>query len=258
MTGFYQYERRFEGQPSGGRITYAVQRLIMLNIAVFAGQLLLDIPFGGDPTAPLGGFVAKLLAFRPEKLGDGFVWQPITYMFLHGDLMHLFFNMIGLYFFGPDVERILSTRQFFRFFVICGAAGALAEFLFWFIRVDTTPITVVGASGATAGVLVAFAVAYPDREVFLFPLPFPINARALVIFFIVMNLISAVQDSHLAWMTHFGGLGAGYAYMKVVPVLRARLQAWQGKASKPKDGLDSVGDAVDNIFKFEDEKRRRR
>jgi len=259
MSGFYQYERRSEGQFSSGRITYAVQRLIMLNIAVFAAQLLLDIPFGGSSTAAPGGIIASLLAFSPEAFRHGFIWQPFTYMFLHGGLMHLFFNMLfGLYFFGPDVERVLSTRQFFRFYILCGIAGALAEFLFWMIRVDPQPIIVVGASGATTGVLVAFAVAYPDREIFLFPLPFPINARALVIVFIVLNVMSAVQNSSTAWMTHFGGMAAGFAYMKLVPALRTWIQSWQGKTSKPKDEFGTLGDAVDNIFKFEDEKRRRR
>ncbi|MBX7259512.1 MAG: rhomboid family intramembrane serine protease [Candidatus Hydrogenedentes bacterium] len=258
MSAYFHFERRYEGQSSGNRITYAVQRLIMLNVAVFAVQLLLEIPLGGYSAGTPGGIVTDLLAFSPTMLMKGCIWQPFTYMFLHSNLMHLFLNMVGLYFFGPDVERILSTRQFFRFYIICGVAGALAEFALWLIRTGSVSPTVVGASGATTAVLVAFAVAYPDREVFLIPFPFPVNARALVIIFIVMNLMSAMQNSSQAWMTHFGGLAAGYAYMKLVPVLRTRLQSWQGKTKKSKDEFGSLGDAVDNIFKFEDEKRRRR
>lgn len=258
MSGYFHHERRYEGSSSGSRITYAVQRLIMINVAVFAVQLLLNIPLGRHLVGTPGGLVTELLAFSPAALLHGYVWQPLTYMFLHSNLMHLFLNMVGLYFFGPDVERILSTRQFFRFYILCGLGGALAEFLFWFAQANPQPVIVLGASGATTAVLVAFAVAYPDREVFLIPFPFPINARALVIFFIVMNLMSALQNSSQAWMTHFGGLAAGFAYMKLTPLLRRWMQKWQGTTKKPKDEFGSLGDAVDNIFKFEDEKRRRR
>lgn len=238
-----------------GRITYAVQRLILANVIVFAAQLILQI-LPGRSGLP-GGIVAEWLAFHPSLFIRGFVWQAFTYMFLHGGLWHLFVNMLGLYFFGPDVERILSTRQFFRFYLLCGVLGVMASLIPWGLYGSSAPIA--GASGATLGVLVAFAVAYPDREIFLFPLPFPINARAIVLVFIVLNILSGIRaESTDSVSTHLGGMAVAFVYMKLAPRLRDWGDTLRNRRTKRKNKLDAMGEAVDNIFKFEDEKRRRK
>ena len=255
MSSYYYQERKGFSFTPRNRITYAVQRLILANVIVFAAQLILQISLG-VPGLP-GGVVVDWLAFHPNLLAKGFVWQPFTYMFLHGGLSHLFFNMLGLYFFGPDVERTLSTRQFFRFYILCGVLGVMATLIPWWLSGEDA--LVVGASGATLGVLVAFAIAYPDREIFLFPLPFPINARAIVLVFVVLNLLGAIrQGSNDAVSTHLGGMAVAFAYMKLVPRLRAWTDAMRNRRTKSKDKVDPMGEAVDNIFKFEDEKRRRK
>ena len=127
MSSHEYFETRSYG--SSDRITYAVQRLILVCTAVFAVQLLLDIPFGRNQGfSPPGGFIVNWLAFEPSAFAFGALWKPFTYMFLHGGLMHLFLNMLWLYFFGPDVERALGTRQFVQFYVVCGMLGVLATF----------------------------------------------------------------------------------------------------------------------------------
>ncbi len=126
----------------------------------------------------------------------------------------------------------------------------------WWLRGADAPV--VGASGATLGVLVAFAFAYPEREIFLFPLPFPINARAIVLIVVVLSLLQAMGESNVAISTHLGGMAVAFAYMKLAPHIRNWAESLGRRRSRPKNSVDAVGEAVDNIFKFDDEKRRRK
>ncbi len=241
MSQYAYYERGGNVSSSPSRITWAVQRLILANVVVFAGQLIVS--------TAAGGFVQHWLEFRPADLLRGVFWTPLTYMFLHAGLLHLFVNMLWLFFFGPDVERVLSTRQFFRFYLFCGAAGVMATFVPYLLR-QSNP-TILGASGAVMGVLAAFAVANPNREFFLFPLPFPINARAMVALVVVLNVVMAFTDAAVSVATHLGGLLAGYVYMKAAP--------WFTRGGRRGGGggndRDPIAEAVDNIFRFEDRKR---
>ncbi len=243
---------------SAPKITWAVQRLILLNAAVFALQLAV---------APLSVYlewfgpywltgqhkpIESFLAFQPGLFLSGMIWKPFTYQFLHGGLMHLFMNMLWLFFFGPDVERRLGTRQFFRFYIFCGALGVLVNLAPYLLGGSSSSI--VGASGAVMGVMVAFAIIDPDRQFFLFPLPFPITARGLVIIVIVLNLVMGLSPNDgVSVPTHFGGMGAGFAVMWFLP----RYHAWQRRRRQgaAKGTVDKMGEAVDNIFKFEGRKR---
>jgi len=236
------------------RITWAVQTLILANIIVFAAQLILDVVFGGVALrVPPGGFPVAYLAFDSAAFVRGFVWQPVTYMFLHGGLMHVTMNMLWLYMFGPEVERVLGSRQFLRFYFICGALGVL---------VNLTPLVsasiVVGASGAVMGVLVAYAMTNPERQFYFFPFPFPINARGMVVIVIAMDIFSGLSGGTTSVATHFGGMAVGWAYMKFIPMLRT----WQNQRDRPgqpkRDPLDEVGEAVNNIFKFDNKRSRRK
>jgi membrane associated rhomboid family serine protease len=259
MTGYNFYQER--ANFGSARITWAVHRLILANILVFACQLLLDplqiwlyAKYGWGGAA--GGFVNAFFGFQPHLLLQGYLYKPFTYQFLHGSLMHLGMNMLWLFFFGPDVERALGTRQFFRFYIFCGAVGVLATFI-PYVLTRVSP-SVTGASGAVMGVLVAFAMIEPDRQFFLFPIPAPITARFLVFIVVVMNIITGLSDSPVSVTTHFGGMAAGFLYMRLLP----RINAWQrerrrtasGGTEKP--GKDKIGEAVDNIFKFEKKDRK--
>ncbi|MFP4172358.1 MAG: rhomboid family intramembrane serine protease [Candidatus Hydrogenedentota bacterium] len=238
-----------------------VQRLILLNVFVFAAQLLLHVPLGGSPTAPGalyappgGAIVTNWLAFHFTGPLQGLIWQPITYMFLHGGLLHLFLNMLWLYVFGPDVERALGTRQFLWFYLICGGLGVFATGVPYLMHGGSA--SVVGASGATLGVLIAYAYLYPTRQLFLFPLPVPINARAIVLFVVILNLVSALGHGPVSVATHFGGMGVGFAYMALVPRIRRLSFRRERTSQRDPTNHDKVGDAVDNIFRFDDKRRR--
>jgi membrane associated rhomboid family serine protease len=247
----------------GGGVTYYVQLLILLNIAVFAGQLILHVAFGGMTIAlPGGPIFVDAAGYSTHRLFDGWIWVPFTYMFVHGGLSHLFWNMVQLFFFGPDVERALGTRQFLRFYLFCGVAGALANLVVFALGGPSVPV--IGASGAVLGVLVAFAVLDPDREVFLIPIPFPITARGIVIIFVILNLLNAFGGgSGIAVATHFGGMIAGYTFMKARPAMLRWSWYKRGKGvrkskpgTKPGDEDEAnLAKAIDNIFKFQGKDR---
>lgn len=227
----------------------------MANIIIFALQLATDpvlMLLGFGPAIP-GGALNPWLGFSPVDFFQGWVWTPFSYQFIHSGLMHLFFNMLWLFFFGPDVERVLGTRAFFRFYLICGAGAVLAT-LFPYLLTGQD-LVVVGASGSVMAVLVAFAMAEPDRQFYLFPLPFPINARGLVIIAFVVNVIYSLGGTNVSVATHIGGMGMGFLYMKALPVVLNFQRDRRRREVKRKKKDDKVGEAVDNIFKFNDRRR---
>lgn len=261
MSYSYSYSRQMSFSTPE-RITWGVQRLILLNVLVFAGQLVLDLPFGGLPGRDVpGGEVVGWLAFQPLAVWHGFVWLPLTYMFLHANLTHLFFNMLWLFFFGPDVERGLGTRQFLWFYTLCGAVGVLATFLPLLLQSGVI-VSVTGASGAVMGVTVAYAILNPEKKFMLFPIPIEVTAWALVMIVLAMNVVSALQGGgNTSVATHLGGMAVGFCYMKAIPVFRRWARDVSGSREKPKptkkDPKDSLGEEIDNILKFDDWKKKR-
>lgn len=255
MSSYHYSERIRYGGIQDHRITRAVQRLILINAAVFAIQLLLNIPFGyRGLVPPPGGLIIDYLSFQPVSFLHGLLWQPLTYMFLHAGLLHLFFNMLWLYFFGPDVEHALGTRQFVLFYFLCGAVGVMATFIPLFIY--GRDVSVVGASGAVMGVLIGFAIVNPHRQFFIFPLPVPITAKWLVAIVIVINLLNADSGGTMSVATHFGGMAVAYVYMKFIPYWRERRRAWwRGRRQGRGKHKNSIGDDVDNIFRFDKHRR---
>lgn len=257
----YSYNYEYRVSPPGGRITWAVQRLLLLTTAAFAVQLVVHVfePMATGVSRPYdapGLEVLRWFAFDSRQFPWNWqVWQPLTYIFLHGGLLHLFGNMLWLFVFGPEVERVLGTRQFLRFYFIVGALSVLATLI-------TPPGwdrgTVIGASGATMGVLVAFAVVNPDRELMLFPIPIRLTARALVLIVIALNIMASFGPGGTSVETHFGGLAVGYVYMKFIPKWRSMWRRMRRGSQAGKKPVDAVGEAVDNIFSYEKEKRRRK
>jgi membrane associated rhomboid family serine protease len=244
--------QRFDFSSLAPSITWAVRWIILANIALFAGQLLLaplEVLTGGRER------VVETFGFTAGSLFHGMLWQPVSYQFLHLGLMHLFMNMVWLFFFGPEVERLLGSRQFIRFYLACGALAVLITLVP--LAVFGFSPTMCGSSGAIMGVMVAFAMIDPKRQFFLFPLPVPINAVGMVVLVLVMNLISGLNGSMAEMVTHLGGMAAGYGLMKAIPYYyRWRREQARERLKRPGDGEDpgKVGEAVDNIFKFKDRK----
>jgi len=187
---------RTDGFGFGGfSLTPVVKRLLFANVAVFLLTL-----------APTGGFITEWFAFRPDHLTR--VWGVFTYMFVHAGFGHLFFNMLALFFFGPPLESRWGGREFFRYYLICGLGGVLLSFLL-------APTGIVGASAAVYGLMLAFAMAWPDAPIYVYAI-FPVKAKWLMAAMFVITLVYAFGGGGggIAHMAHLGGLVTGLAYLK--------------------------------------------
>jgi rhomboid family protein len=180
------------------RLTRAVQWLLALNIGVYFLQLTLLSPDA----------VFSTLALNPARFPRAW-WTIVTYMFVHAWLAHLAFNMFTLWMFGPRLEQAWGTRAFVQFYLWCGLGGAIAHLLF------AQNSAVIGASGAISGVLVAYALNWPNDEVYLFGV-IPMKSRWLIAAMIAMNIIFALSPSSgIDWTAHVGGMGFGWLFLKL-------------------------------------------
>ncbi|MCX8116798.1 MAG: rhomboid family intramembrane serine protease [Desulfobacterota bacterium] len=139
-----------------------------------------------------------------------FLWQLVTYLFLHGGIAHLLLNLLALWWFGGELENYWGSKKFLIYFFFCGIGAALCTVVF-------TPhqmVPVVGASGAIYGILLAFGWLFPNRPIYLYFL-FPIPAKYMVILFGLIALLSSAEGSggRIAHLTHLGGLLFGLFYM---------------------------------------------
>jgi membrane associated rhomboid family serine protease len=180
------------------RMTRAVQWLLALNVGVYFLQLTL---FGQDA-------IYSALALDPARFPSEW-WTVVTYMFVHAWLAHIVFNMLTLWMFGPRLEHVWGCRSFLQFYLWCGIGGAIAHLLF------ARHTSVIGASGAISGVLVAYALRWPDEEVYVFGV-IPMKSRWLIAAMIGMNVIFALSPSSgIDWTAHVGGMAFGWVLLKL-------------------------------------------
>jgi membrane associated rhomboid family serine protease len=178
-------------------VTPWVQRLLFANIAMFFIQM--TMPAVDSALA----FVPSLVLIRP--------WTIVTYMFLHGGIMHIAFNMLGLFFFGSQVEDRLGSRQFVTLYFVSGIAGALLSLML------APNSSIVGASAGVFGVMLAFAYFWPKTEIYIWGV-LPVQARWLVIITTLLALYSGMSGSRggVADFAHLGGYVGAYLYLRWV------------------------------------------
>ena len=178
-------------------VTPWVTRLLIANAIVFV--LKEAAPAFGEFLA----FVPALVLTKP--------WTIVTYMFVHADVWHIFFNMLGLFFFGPRLEVHLGGRQFILLYFFSGVAGALVSFL-------VTPYaSIIGASGAVYGVFIGFAFFWPREPMYVWGI-IPVEARWLVLGMTLLSLFQGITGSAagIAHFAHLGGFAGGYLYLKLL------------------------------------------
>jgi membrane associated rhomboid family serine protease len=161
------------------------------------------------------GLKTTLCLYPPAFIYGKMYWQIITYMFVHGNLEHIFFNMFGLVMFGLAVERAVGSKEFLLYYLICGTvSGALS--LGVFILTGHYNVALIGASGAVYAVLFAFAVVYPRSKIYFWGI-LPIPSPVLVIIYAVIELVSqfAGFNGGVAHITHLFGLAAAYLYFVI-------------------------------------------
>jgi membrane associated rhomboid family serine protease len=188
-----------------GPLSQAIKTLIALNVGAFL--LTLIVP---AITLRLGLMPAMVL----EDLA---LWQPLTYMFLHGGIAHLLFNMLGLWMFGTDLERTWGTRFFLRYYFVTGVGAAVVTIL-WALSplpyaAALYQTIVVGASGAIYGLLLAYGMYFPHRTVFLYIFPVPARYAVMILGGIAFLSSTGAGDG-VAHVAHLGGLVVGYLYLK--------------------------------------------
>jgi membrane associated rhomboid family serine protease len=189
----------------GDRLPAGIKWLLIVNTAVFLLQTF--------SRGALGGILAYFALFPAAVVKNFFVWQLATYMFLHGGLWHILFNMLALWMFGRELEQTWGTRRFLRFYFLCGIGAGVCVVIANYLFGDPS-IPTIGASGAIYGVLAASAALWPDR-IILFSFLFPIKMKYFVMiigaiaFYNSYNLNSGVSD-----VAHLGGLVLGLLYVK--------------------------------------------
>jgi membrane associated rhomboid family serine protease len=179
----------------GFTLTPWVKRLLIANVVVFLITMVNQ------------DFFFRWFAFAPAAVLTR-PWGAVTYMFLHGDLMHLFVNMLVLFFFGPPLEARWGSSEFLKFYFICGLGGVALSFVF-------ASASIVGASAAIYGLMLAFAMNWPEAPIYIWGI-FPVKAKWLVAFLFVVSLMSAFSGSggNIAHFAHLGGVITGFLYLK--------------------------------------------
>jgi len=207
-----------------GPLSTALKALIGANVVLFVVLWLLPRSTEQIATEYLG-----LVPFH--VLSNWWAWQLATYMFVHAGLFHIIFNMLALWMFGTELERIWGARFFLKFYFITGIGAAVLTILFSLLPFAATrPLytsNIVGASGAIYGVLLAYALYFPDRKIYYMML-FPIPARVFVaIMGAVAFLTSMQQGGGIANATHLGGLLVAWVYLTTLRKgPRIRLNPW--------------------------------
>lgn len=158
----------------------------------------------------------QMLGVVPVLVVKGFVWQPLTYMFLHSPLdpFHILLNLLFIWMFGGELERHWGSRAFLRYYLVCGV-GAGVFITIWAFIVGTETTTTIGASGALFGLIIAFGMIFADRTV-LFMLIFPMKARtmAMILFGITFFLTFRSSGGLVSHAGHLGGALTGFLYLK--------------------------------------------
>jgi membrane associated rhomboid family serine protease len=228
--------------------TRAIKTLIALNAGVF----LLMVLMGALRHPEVNLWLFAYLGLNAHATVNGFVYQLVTYGFLHDGFFHLFFNMLMLWMFGSMLETTWGSRRFWEFYLF-GVIGAglgtvaLAYTLGPFVHLDPGTTT-VGASGGIYAILMACAMLFGDQEVYMFPLPIAIRMKYLVGILAFIALISALGSvGNTANVAHLSGLLFGYIYVKFVPRrgltfvfseagygVRNRMHRWKLNRSKKK------------------------
>jgi len=204
----------------GGGWTPAVKTLVIACVVGFLLQIFDQ--FSGAPS-----FYTKFGLVPAEVTQKYYLWQVVTYIFLHGGFFHILFNMFALYMFGSELELLWGTRQFTKYFFICGIGAAITSIL----ASPHSFVPIIRASGAIFGLLLAYGVLFPNRIIYLYMI-IPIQAKWFVIIMGAITFVSSMSatGSGVAYVAHLGGMLFGFIYLKGARFFfdfRGRYDRWQ-------------------------------
>lgn len=208
-------------------MTPAVKVIIAGNVVLYLMTL----------TSP--AYFVDTWGLSPASVFDEWrVWQLVSYLFIHspGSILHILFNMLAVWMFGVELERRWGTPFFAKFYLICGVGAGLCTIVAALLPLDATAslynTTTIGASGAVYGLLMAWALLFPHREI-LFMLIFPLKARVFVLIIGAIAFLSALNagGGPVASVAHLGGLVVGWLYLKgprnIPAEIRRQIARWR-------------------------------
>jgi membrane associated rhomboid family serine protease len=220
-------------------VTPAVKLLLIANFAVYIFEALLYRFSGLSAYA----WLVSWFGLVPARVVLLCVWQPFTYLFLHdiSSIWHILTNMFMLWMFGRELELVWGKSRFLRYYFLTGAGAGLIN-----VAVKTVPailghgfsrVPTIGASGAIFGILVACAILFPDRRVYIIPFPVAISMRTVVIVMTVLTFLGTfgLGDDQISHLCHLGGLAIGYVYLRrgsFLYSLRNSVSDWQQKRNR--------------------------
>jgi membrane associated rhomboid family serine protease len=225
-----------------GPLSLAMKLIIGANVAVFLAQLVFPQVTGIFGLIPI--YVVRRL----------WLWQVATYMFLHGGLFHILFNMLALWMFGTELERNWGTRFFLKYYFITGIGAGVLTVLFSLLPIGPAAqlyqANVIGASGAIYALLLAYAIQFPDRPIYMYFL-FPVPAKVFVVIMGAIAFYASASGASggVANATHLGGLLVGYLYLQYLrsdglhPIseVKYRYLKWKINRSRKKFDVYSGG-----------------
>jgi membrane associated rhomboid family serine protease len=202
-----------------GAPTPTIKILLIATIGIFLAQYFAEfVPFG--EYGNVNGAILWWFGMTPALVVRGYVWQPVSYMFLHAGFMHLIFNMLALWMFGVDLERRWGKTAFLRYYFVCGVGAALTCIFVGLLPLAATApvyaIPTVGASGAIYGLLLAYAILFPNRIIYYFIFPIPVRIYVLLAGLLVLyESARGGAGGGVAHFAHLGGLIFGYLYLSM-------------------------------------------
>ncbi|HEV2388239.1 MAG TPA: rhomboid family intramembrane serine protease [Candidatus Acidoferrales bacterium] len=213
-------------------LTPAIKTLLVANTAVYLVEVLVRLLAG--PGAQYA--MIRWLGLVPWAFAHGSLWQPFTYLFLHGGFWHLFWNMLFLWMFGIDLERHWGRRRFYLYYFLTGAGAGLVTVLVKLLLdphgAGSALIPTIGASGPVYGVITAAAVLFPDRQVWLLPFPIAIPMRFYAILMGAIEFFATLGSSgdNVSHVTHLAAIFVGWVYLRRSSLLyrvRNRYSDWR-------------------------------
>ena len=185
--------------------TEAIKILIGVNIIIFLLKIISQ-----NPATPFFNPIVDLFGLSSSTVWPR-IWQPFTYLFIHKDFLHVFFNMFVLWMFGSELESIWGRKAFLRYYFTTGVS---AGFVWLMLNLSNANHTLAGASGAVYGILLAFGMMFPNRTVYLYFL-FPIKVKYLVMFLVATEFILSMSTtSDISHITHLSAVVIGFVYLR--------------------------------------------
>ena len=205
---------------------HAVFWLIGINVLVFALMMFFGSNVIGNMIIGGSRFritISDIFALIPAMVMKGWIWSFVTYMFMHGGITHLLFNMLGLFIFGRYIERQMGSKEFLLYYFVTGILAGIFSFIIYFFTRDYAA-ALVGASGALYAVQLAFAVYNPNAIIYIWGI-LPLRAPIMVLVYTVLSIFFVITGGggNVAHLTHLAGFGFGWLYF----LLRFGVNPWR-------------------------------